>query len=88
MKNEYKDTIFKDKLKKLLEPLYPLGKRKDIILVGGYKGQLHSILLKADRLDKKPRENRKKGCGIFLECEKKLPHGHVSVQYEREIEIL
>ena len=87
-KNEYKDTTFKDKLKKLLENLYPLAKRKDIILVGGYKGLLHSILLEADRLDKKQRENRERGCGIFLDCEKKLPHGLVSMQCGREIEIL
>lgn len=87
-KNEYKDTTFKEKLKKLLETLYPLGKRKDIILVGGYKGLLHSILLKTDRMDKMRRENRERGCGIFLDCEENLPHGLVSMQYGREIEIL
>ena len=55
------------------EKLYPMEKRKDIILIGGYKGLLHSILLKTEKQKKKRQEKREMGRGIFLDCETDLP---------------
>lgn len=88
MKNDYKHEKFKNKLKKMFEELYPYGKRKDIILIGGYKGLLHSILLKADGQKKRQKEKREKGRGIFLDREKDLPHGLASIRCESEVQIL
>ena len=89
MKNDYKHEKFKSKLKKMFEELYPYayGKRKDIILIGGYKGLLHSILLKADGQKKKQKEKRERGRGIFLDREKGLPHGLASIRCESEVQI-
>ena len=88
MKNEYKSVEFKKELKQMLEKLYSLEKRKSIILIGGYKGLLHSILLKADRKTKKRHENSEKGRGIFLDRETDLPHGLASIRCESEVQIL
>lgn len=88
MKNEYKNEKFKNKLQQMLEKLYPMEKRKDIILIGGYKGLLHSILLKTEKQKKKRQEKREKGRGIFLDCETDLPHGLVSMRCESEVQIL
>ena len=88
MKNEYKSVEFKKELKQMLEKLYSLEKRKSIILIGGYKGLLHSILLKADRKTKKRHENSEKGRGIFLDRETDLPHGLASIRCEGEAQIL
>ena len=71
----------------MFEELYPYGKRKDIILIGGYKGLLHSILLKADGQKKKRQEKSEKGRGIFLDRETNLPHGLVSIRCESEVQI-
>ena len=52
---------FKNKLQQMLEKLYPMEKRKDIILIGGYKGLLHSILLKTEKQKKKRQEKKREG---------------------------
>lgn len=72
----------------MLEKLYLLEKRKDIILIGGYKGLLHSILLKADGQKKRQKEKREKGRGIFLDRETGLPHGLASIRCKSEVQIL
>lgn len=88
MKNEYKKEELKNELEQMLKELYTMEKRKDIIIIGGYKGLLHSILLKNERQKKKRQEKREKGRGIFLDCETDRPHGLVSMRCESEVQIL
>lgn len=83
--SEYNEA-FRSDVSAMLKELCLLEKRKDIILVGGYKGLLHSILLKNQRGQKK-KENRMPGKGVFLDREKSLPHGLVSIRCESIVSI-
>ena len=68
-----------------------MAERKDVILVGGYKGLLHSILLRMKKKDEEQDNNRDDedgGSGLFLDHETKLTHGFVSIQCESEAQVL
>lgn len=47
----------------------------NVILLGGYKGLLHSILLDA--------KQEEYSNGIYIDNEKNLPHGIVCLTYKR-----
>lgn len=70
----------------MLKKLCSLEKSEDIILVGGYKGLLHSILLKSQRRQKR-KENGQPGNGIFLDRDTGLPHGLVRMRCENTVKI-
>lgn len=90
-KIQYKNKDFSKELSGMMEALTRMEERKDIILVGGYKGLLHSILLRAKKKGQEQDHNQydeDRGSGIFLDRETKLPHGFVSIQCESEERIL
>ena len=72
----------------MLKELCSLEKSEDIILVGGYKGLLHSILLKnQNQRGQKRKENGQPGNGIFLDRDTGLPHGLVRMRCENTVKI-
>ena len=71
----------------MMEALTRMAERKDVILVGGYKGLLNSILLRTKKKEEEQDNNRDDedaGSGLFLDRETQLPHGFVSIQCESE----
>lgn len=54
--------------------LFSLSKEKDVILIGGYKGLLHSIILSTGQKSDEIRS------GIYIDLEKNLPHGLVRIK--------
>ena len=75
----------------MMEALTRMAERKDVILVGGYKGLLHSILLRMKKKDEEQDNNRDDeddGRGLFLDRETKLTHGFVRIQCESEEQVL
>lgn len=75
LKRQYSKKEFKDILRKIDTELSCVLKCDNVILLGGYKGLLHSVLL-----DVKQEEYPS---GIYIDNEKKLPHGIVCLTYQR-----
>lgn len=70
---DYKNKDLKKDLKEIKDKLSLLSKESDVILLGGYKGLLHSILLDNNNM------NELTG-GVFIDPETSLPHGIVKVK--------
>lgn len=70
-KGEYKKEEFAKTLAEIEESLCQLMKEKNILIIGGYKGLLHSILLKE--------YTEKPGSGLYIDRETLLPHGLVEI---------
>ena len=90
-KIQYKNEDFRKELSGMMETLTRMAERKDVILVGGYKGLRHSILLRMKKKGEEQDNNRDDedaGSGLFLDRETQLPHGFVSIQCESEEQIL
>lgn len=75
LKRQYSKKEFKDILRKIDAELSCVLKCDNVILLGGYKGLLHSILLDA--------KQEEYSSGIYIDDEKKLPHGIVCLTYKR-----
>ena len=78
-KIQYKNEGFGKELKDIMKALDQMKEKKDVILVGGYKGLLHSIT---------KRQDEDGGSGLFLDRETNLTHGFVSIQCESEEQVL
>ncbi len=76
-KQDKKETFY-NTVKQVQKSLRLLQKEKNIFLIGGYKGLLHSIQLK----NKKNLAEIKSG--VFLDQESGLPHGLVRIKRWRE----
>lgn len=68
----YKDNELLSVLRTVRRNLESCLKKEDILLLGGYKGLLHSLLMKKE-------ENEVKS-GIFIDFSTDLPHGMVRVE--------
>ncbi|MFR1834062.1 MAG: hypothetical protein ACLSX5_13020 [Lachnospiraceae bacterium] len=77
-KQDKKEAFYKT-VEQAQKSLRLLQREKNMLLIGGYKGLLHSIQLK----NKKNLAEIKSG--VFLDPESKLPHGLVKIQKWREI---
>lgn len=75
LKRQYSTEGFKDILRKINTGLSCVLKCDNVILLGGYKGLLHSILLDA--------KQEEYSNGIYIDNEKNLPHGIVCLTYKR-----
>lgn len=73
LKRQYSKKEFKDILRKIDTELSCVLKYDNVILLGGYKGLLHSMLLDA--------KQEEYSSGIYIDDEKYLPHGIVRLIY-------
>lgn len=89
MQRQYKKEKFNRELSGMMEALAEKEEKKDVILVGGYKGLLHSILRKKKNSKREyNRNNKDLGSSLFLDCATKLPHGLVEIFCESEVQVL
>lgn len=65
---------FSTELKTIKKELFQVLEYNNVILLGGYKGLLHSILLKV--------KQKEYSSGIYIDDEKHLPHGIVRLTYK------
>lgn len=63
---------FKQILEVVEKNLYSFQKEGEGVLIGGYKGLLHSIILRGDR--------KEGNGGLFVDFETMLPHGLVKLK--------
>lgn len=76
LKRECKTIEFREIIQKVEENLCSLLNEKNVILLGGFKGLFHSILLDNMVLDRKIEESTG---GVFIDMETLLPHGIVKI---------
>ena len=78
----YKDENLNQSLKTMQKGLMAQSEKNNVILLGGYKGLLHSILLKGEQCG----EDCTNG-SLFLDRETGLPHGLVELSVRGEPQI-
>ena len=78
----YKDENLNQSLKTMQKGLMAQSEKNNVILLGGYKGLLHSIVLK----EKQCGEDCTSG-SLFLDRETGLPHGLVELSVRGEPQI-
>lgn len=71
-----KNEKFSDKLRKIEQKLSRVLHYDNVILLGGYKGLCHSMVLKT--------KEKKDFGGIYIDDEKNLPHGIVQFIYKEQ----
>lgn len=69
---EYEKEDFRRYIVEIDKKLLFLSKQDDVILLGGYKGLLHSIVL--------DRNKKESFGGVFVDYQTKLPHGIVKIK--------
>lgn len=69
-----KNSEFTKLINNMEQELFSLSKEKDVILIGGYKGLLHSIILPAGQKSDEVKS------GLYIDPEKNLPHGLVRIR--------
>lgn len=71
---EQKD-VFLSEVSEIIQNLSSLKDCRHVLLLGGYKGLLHSLQLQPNFLE------RNQGFGVYLDSHKKLPHGLIRFEW-------